>query len=286
MRKPNHLLLSGILLGCLSVASWSVLAQKQPTKSTASTSTYRDATGQVRPLPPGMKPPPPAGWKSTPVKPPPPAGWKSSPPPRTSTTPKPATAVSTPQKSAGQVQKPTTGMKTLSSPKSYGSTTGLGKDKTKVSSKQQSKLTPESLSKSGFDRDRTKKAALEWDKAEKLLHSSARTYPTGNCAQVVFAALKAGGMQISRGNLHAKDLGPVLRNSGWGAVDTRNYVPRKGDIVILQPYQGGPTTGHIAMYDGKAWYSDFKQKNMYGGSGYERGGAHYDVYRPPLILKN
>jgi surface antigen len=80
MRKPNHLLLSGILVGCLSFASWSVLAQQQPTKSTASTGTYRDATGQVRPLPPGMKPPPPAGWKSTPPQTPPKSGWKASPP--------------------------------------------------------------------------------------------------------------------------------------------------------------------------------------------------------------
>lgn len=119
----------------------------------------------------------------------------------------------------------------------------------------------------------------------KALNDFSKPYPTGNCARVVLSALRKGGVDIYNPTLHAKDLGPILRESGFTPiVDKRSYVPRIGDIVILQPYKGGPSTGHIAMYDGKQWISDFKQKNMYGGSGYELAGANYDVYRPDAVF--
>lgn len=55
---------------------------------------------------------------------------------------------------------------------------------------------------------------------------------------------------------------------GWKEISSDGYVPQKGDIVVFER----PTWrswkrisswwGHIAMYDGHQWVSDFKQKSM------------------------
>ncbi|MBM4312769.1 MAG: hypothetical protein FJ122_02490 [Deltaproteobacteria bacterium] len=106
---------------------------KQQSKTkTQSESTYVNATGEVVPLPKGMKPPPKQGWKS-------------SPSPKISTTPKTEAAVNAPKKPSGSVQASTSGAKTLSYPTSYGSTTSTKKEITKAPPKQVSKGTPQSI---------------------------------------------------------------------------------------------------------------------------------------------
>jgi hypothetical protein len=78
----------------------------------------------------------------------------------------------------------------------------------------------------------------------------------------------------------AKGYGPFLISKGFRAVPNANYSPRKGDIVVIQPYVGGNPSGHIAMYDGSRWISDFKQADFWGGKGYRAHKPPHTFYRP------
>lgn len=42
---------------------------------------------------------------------------------------------------------------------------------------------------------------------------------------------------------------------------------KKGDIIVLEAVENHPR-GHIAMYSGNKWISDFVQSDMWGGSAY------------------
>lgn len=59
-----------------------------------------------------------------------------------------------------------------------------------------------------------------------------------------------------------------------------DYVPKRGDVVVIQPYNGGNPNGHIAIFSGSRWISDFKQRDMWGGPGYRRNKPPSIVYRP------
>ncbi len=56
----------------------------------------------------------------------------------------------------------------------------------------------------------------------------------------------------------------MLRSAGFTAIGTYE-MPREGDVIIIQPYAGGNPSGHMAIYDGAEWYSDFKQRDMWAG---------------------
>ena len=64
-------------------------------------------------------------------------------------------------------------------------------------------------------------------------------------------------------------------------IPKKGYIPKKGDVVVFDRPAGrdwkkiSQWWGHIAMYNGKQWISDFKQndKNPY------RKNVPYRVYR-------
>jgi hypothetical protein len=64
------------------------------------------------------------------------------------------------------------------------------------------------------------------------------------------------------------------------AARRQDYQAGKGDVAVIQPYQGGDPNGHICMYDGDQWVSDFKQRDMWGGPGYRKNKPVCIVYRP------
>jgi hypothetical protein len=54
-----------------------------------------------------------------------------------------------------------------------------------------------------------------------------------------------------------------------------------GDVAIVQPIQGHPH-GHIAMYNGAKWVSDFKQSlGVYPSASYRRVKPTISIYRHP-----
>lgn len=75
----------------------------------------------------------------------------------------------------------------------------------------------------------------------------------------------------------AKDYDSFLPSLGFYEVDPNNYVPQAGDIVVHEAKEGHEH-GHIAMYDGSDWISDFIQRDMYGGSAY-RNDPDYSIWR-------
>ncbi len=58
-----------------------------------------------------------------------------------------------------------------------------------------------------------------------------------------------------------------------------DYKPETGDVVIMQPFVGGRPEGHMAMYDGSVWISDFKQRGIWPGTGYRLYKPNYVIYR-------
>lgn len=80
------------------------------------------------------------------------------------------------------------------------------------------------------------------------------------CAWYVMRAMQEGGCPI--GILPAWAYKYALPLYGFEEIPKDGYVPQIGDIVVFAAV-GKHIWGHIAMYDGAVWISDFKQKSMY-----------------------
>ena len=91
------------------------------------------------------------------------------------------------------------------------------------------------------------------------------------CARAVRQALMTGGGLELTGwpghALHYHTQGYLLAN-GFKEVPRDGYVPQVGDICVSEAPPGIPqrASGHIAIYDGKVWISDFVQKSHLGNS--------------------
>jgi len=107
-------------------------------------------------------------------------------------------------------------------------------------------------------------------------------------------ALEGNGFKIGKHG-SAKNYGNPLQNAGFDAIAEHyngegyenlpdGYTPQAGDVVVFQDYTDPENNsyhkdGHITMYDGKDWYSDFKQTDMHGGKPIRRGDPDYTIYR-------
>jgi type VI secretion system secreted protein VgrG len=59
------------------------------------------------------------------------------------------------------------------------------------------------------------------------------------------------------------------------------YLPQKGDIAVFQPPNDKHRHGHIQMYNGTQWVSDFKQpRAFWPNKDYEDIKPPYVIYRP------
>lgn len=113
--------------------------------------------------------------------------------------------------------------------------------------------------------------------ATQFLRDHAHAQSQGKCAAAVRQALEAGGLDTTGRPNAAGDYDSFLPGLGFHEVDINGYVPQKGDIVVHEPREGHPY-GHIAMYDGENWISDFIQTDMFGGSAY-RNDPDYTIWR-------
>ncbi len=133
---------------------------------------------------------------------------------------------------------------------------------------------------------KTPNARLNIDKATQYATDnvvSPTTSPNGEraCAQHVREALRAGGINIPAAGINAKDYGPVLEKYGFKPLDPTpapNYSPMKGDIVVIQNTSASKF-GHIAIYNGSNWISDFKQPGFWPSSTYRSERPSYKIYR-------
>ena len=113
--------------------------------------------------------------------------------------------------------------------------------------------------------------------ATDYLRAHAHSPSQGQCARAVREALEAGGLCTDGRPGSAKDYDSFLPSLGFYEVDPNNYIPQAGDIVVHEAKEGHEH-GHIAMYDGSDWISDFIQRDMFGGSAY-RNDPDYSIWR-------
>lgn len=119
-----------------------------------------------------------------------------------------------------------------------------------------------------------------WDKkvAVAYFNSHAKIASHGKCAEYVRKAIEAGGLHLHR-HVSAKDYGDSLAAAGFSVQATSLFAA--GDVVVIQPITGHPH-GHIAMYNGAKWVSDFKQnQDMYPSSSYRKMKPAVEIYRHP-----
>lgn len=100
------------------------------------------------------------------------------------------------------------------------------------------------------------------DKATTHLTEHGRKTSKSWCAWYTMRALQAGGCPAIL--LPAQWYSWFMPVVGFKEVSKDNYKPRAGDVVVFQRPKEYKYHwwGHIAMYNGKQWISDFKQRNM------------------------
>ena len=100
------------------------------------------------------------------------------------------------------------------------------------------------------------------------------------CAHHVrLALMNGGGVPLSGWPEYACNYDPYLERYGFTRIPGEQYSPQPGDVVVIQPHPGGHPAGHIALYDGTAWISDFVQRDFWGGPGFRAAQPRHAFYR-------
>jgi RHS repeat-associated protein len=122
--------------------------------------------------------------------------------------------------------------------------------------------------------------------AISALNANARSASCGACALYVRKAIQAGGINTSSHPGSAKDYGPFLTKWGFHSVTSNindgNYSPMPGDIAVFMGFGNnihGSWNGHIEMFNGTQWISDFRQNYFTPGPGYRKPPDPYTIYR-------
>jgi hypothetical protein len=113
------------------------------------------------------------------------------------------------------------------------------------------------------------------DKAVDYISRHAETKSKGSCAGYVMRGFWHGGCPV--GLVPAYGYGKILPLMGFQEVQTKDYTPRKGDVSVL-PQNNSHVFGHIAVYNGKQWVSDFRQNNMLCSKAYRDNGK-FQIFR-------
>ena len=125
----------------------------------------------------------------------------------------------------------------------------------------------------------------KWDLDAAIAHlqNAAIEHSKRRCGEYVHKAIDAGGITLNTAYNPTKDsasgYGPILRHAGFLTV-APGEKPQRGDVVVFQAIKGHKD-GHVAMFDGKQWISDFKQDSIYAATDYQKVDAPYVIYRRP-----
>jgi type VI secretion system secreted protein VgrG len=128
------------------------------------------------------------------------------------------------------------------------------------------------------------------NKAIHKLTTIAFSSSQGKCALHVRLALDAGGIEVRPTLGQARLYDPVLSSHGFtrsryskgvliDSSSCRNYSPEAGDIAVIPNVAEGRPEGHIEMFTGKEWISDFKQRDMWGGPMSRKADPDVAIYR-------
>lgn len=131
------------------------------------------------------------------------------------------------------------------------------------------KMNGGTVSKDILDDELFKRSSKIWDikKACQFINDNAKMSSTHYCAKAVRQAIEAGGINTAkRPNIAWKYI-YYLPTIGFKHIKTvkkndPSYVPEPGDIAVYMKNNNPDVPGHICMWTGKSWCSDFKQRNM------------------------
>lgn len=126
------------------------------------------------------------------------------------------------------------------------------------------------------------------DNALAKLNQKVKPASIGKCATHVRLRLEAGGINATGHPVSAKDYGPLLIKRGFRIVNDSNYKSIRGDIAVMKGFTGikkDHPHGHIQMYSGSAWISDFKQNYFWPGPEYCTFQPEYKIYRYLKTMK-
>lgn len=98
---------------------------------------------------------------------------------------------------------------------------------------------------------------MPWDvnRAIQYLRTNVKPISQGLCATYTRQAIEAGGIRLLHIR-HARDYGSSLAKSGFREFSSAGPF-QAGDVAVIQPIIGHPD-GHMCMFDGNIWISDFK----------------------------
>lgn len=115
-------------------------------------------------------------------------------------------------------------------------------------------------------------------KACKSLTTNSRAKSIGRCARYVANALQAAGYKFNRQpSAYMYHTNGVLSGMGFECIGRTNPQPQPGDVCVINRFKGHPH-GHICMFNGQQWISDFRQRTPVPYKAGAPGGLWY--YRP------
>lgn len=122
---------------------------------------------------------------------------------------------------------------------------------------------------------------IDLKKMVEHANSKATNETQGICATRIREAIEAGGGNTKGHPVYAKDYGPLLTSLGFEEISDTGYAPVYGDIaVFLPPTTSKKQAGHIQIFNGSKWVSDFVQgKDFWPGAGYRTEKVKHWIYR-------
>lgn len=116
------------------------------------------------------------------------------------------------------------------------------------------------------------------DYATQHAYSSYTKDLCGHCARAIRRALESAGFDMSSHPVYATNYGPKLIRLGFTEIPNDGYSPEKGDVRVWGPRpKQNPPAGHIDIYNGKNWVSDYIQHGNYPGAAYQN--VSFKIYR-------
>ena len=113
------------------------------------------------------------------------------------------------------------------------------------------------------------------DKVADYITKNAAPNSRTMCAGYVIKAMWHGGCPI--GLIPAYAYNKTLPQMGFEEISVKGYKPKKGDISVV-PSNSSHPFGHIAVYNGQQWVSDFKQNHILPSKAY-RANGNYQIFR-------
>ena len=131
--------------------------------------------------------------------------------------------------------------------------------------------------------------AAGYDQAKVLakLNANAKAHSEHHCSYFVAVAINAGLPDGAKklvvdhgkkwGPANGGVMGPKLVGVGFTEVTVKDYVAQSGDVAVIANGQAG----HVAMYNGKEWVSDFRQGVGKGPNPYKDKTLAVRYFRHP-----